>query len=360
MPVSGLVRTRKHQFARQDTFGTKVAAVRAYPYSGVPSVDLQWTDSEVDTGSIVTTIAPVRGPGEFGASLEDPQLAYDNIPILMEGVFGGNENPTGGTAETWLHIPSAVDPLDEPSNFTYEFGNYEAALFDDWYQLGDGIITSLTLTGPEGLGAVTASADWNFGSASSTGSTDSPVTGSVPTTGLDVDTNPALVYLKDMGLYIASTAAGLSGGQIMNALHTFELTITREVDDKRFANATQSFAVSDRSITGYSIELALTLAKTDDTVGLASESDAWFSDDAVDRYVRLDFVSTDIITGVTPYSWRMDMPMRYYTREEGESSGNAVIVLTGHAWYDPGTFDGFFKSTNVNTLSAAELGSAAS
>ena len=118
MPVEGLVRLRKHQMGRQDVFGTKVAAVRAYPWTGVPSVDLQWTDSEVDTGSIVPTIAPVRGPGEFGASLSDPQVSYDNMAALMEGIWGGNENPTGGVIETWVHTPSAVDPLDTPSNFT--------------------------------------------------------------------------------------------------------------------------------------------------------------------------------------------------------------------------------------------------
>ena len=74
MAVAGLVRARKHQFGRQDTFGTKVAATRAYGFTGVPSVDLEWTDSEADTGSIVTTIAPERGPGTFGASLEANQL----------------------------------------------------------------------------------------------------------------------------------------------------------------------------------------------------------------------------------------------------------------------------------------------
>ena len=108
---------------RQDTFGTKVAATRAYPFSGTPSVDLQWTDPEVDTGSIVPTVAPARGAGEFTAPLTDPQLAYNNIPLLMEGIFGGNVNPAGGAVETWTHNPAAVAPLDEDSNFTYEFGD---------------------------------------------------------------------------------------------------------------------------------------------------------------------------------------------------------------------------------------------
>ena len=358
MAVAGLVRLRKHQLARQDTFGTVVAATRAYPFTGVPSVDLEWTDSEVDTGSIVTTIAPTRGPGTFEASLEAPQLNYNDLPLMLEGVFGGNVNPTGGVIETWVHNPSAVAPLEDASLFTYEFFDDTSA--DEADQLGDGIIDSLEITGPEGLGALTASMSWRFGSARNKSSTDSPVVGTVPTPGLDVATSDTIVYLKDMGLYIASSAATLAANQVMNALHTFSLTITQENDDKRFANATQSFDVSDRSRTGYAIELAMTLAKTDDTIGTGSESDAWFSDDAVDRYVRLDFISTDIISGATPYSWRVDMPMRYYTREHAESNGNAVLVFTGHAFYDPGTFDGFFKSTLVNGLHASQLGSAAS
>ncbi len=357
MPVEGLVRLRKHQFARQDTFGTKVAAVRAYPYTGVPSEDLQWTDSEVDTGSIVTTIAPVRGPGEFGASLEDPQLSYNNIPILMEGMFGGNENPSGGVIETWTHLPSSIAPLDTPSNFTYEFGDDRT---DNWSQFGDGILSSLTLTFPEGLGPCTVSMDWNFGSFASNSSTDSPPSPAVPTAGLTVDTNPAIVYAKDLGLYIASSEATIFSNQISNALHTGTVTFTKVRDDKRFANASQSFDVSDRSITGFAVEVALTLAQTDDTVGTGSESDAWFSDDAVDRYLGLRFISTDIISGVTPYSWAITMPLRYYTREWGESAGNSVIVLTGHAWYDSVDFTGFFKSVNVNGLHAAQLGSAGS
>ncbi len=358
MAVAGLVRLRKHQFARQDAFGTKVSATRAYPFKGVPSVDLQWTDPDVDVGSIVTTVAPQRGAGAFTAALTDPQLSYNTIPLLMEGVFGGNVNPSGGTIETWTHEPSAVDPLDDASNFTYEFFDDTAA--DDAFQLGDGVLDSVEITGPEGLGALTTSMTWRFGSAASNTSTDSPPSPAVPTTGLDVEDNPPLVYLKDMGLFIASTQAGLSGGQVMNALHTFSMTISQENDDKRFANSTQTFDVSDRSRTGYSVELAMTLAKTSDTVGTGSESDAWFSDQAVDRYIRLAFISTVMVSGATPYSWTPEFPARYYTRTEADSAGNAVIVLTAHAWYDADEFDGFFKSVCVNSLHASQLGSAGS
>ncbi len=353
MPVAGLVRLRKHLFGRQAAFGTKVPATRAYPFKGVPSVDLQWTDPDVDVGSIVVTVAPQRGAGAYTAALTDPQLAYDNIPLLMCAVFGGNVIPTGGPAFTWTHEPSAVEPLDDQDEFTYEFGD---DVLSDWFQLGDGILDSVEFTGPEGLGAITTSMTWRFGSASSTGSTDSPVDGTVPTPSLSVDKDAALVYLKDMAIYIADTEAGLSGGQITDALHTFSLTITQESDDKRFANGTQTFDVTDRSRTGYAVELACTFAKTSQTVGTGSEADDWYSDQAVARYVRLAFISTRFVTGSTPYSWTPEFPMRYYTRTDADSAGNSVVVLTGHAFLDEDDFDGFFRSVVVCGLISARSG----
>ena len=109
-PVQGLVRLRKHQFARQSSFGHKVAATRAYPFKGVPDVDLSWTDPDIDTGSLDPTAAPHREAPKLGASLTDPQLAYDNIPLLLSGFFGGNVEPVGGgTAKTWTYAPGLDD-----------------------------------------------------------------------------------------------------------------------------------------------------------------------------------------------------------------------------------------------------------
>ena len=334
---------------------------RAYPFTGVPAIDLQKTDPEVDTGSIVTTVAPTLGAGDFTAALTDNGLAYDNMPLLMEGVFGGNVNPLGGAVEVWTHNPAAVAPLDDDSNFTYEFFDDTAA--DDAFQLGDGVLETLTITGPEGLGPMTTSMAWRFGSAAGNTSTDFPPSPAVPTAGLSVDTNPAYMYLKDMGLYIASSTAGLGAGQILNALHSLVMTFTVERDDKRFAKEAQDFSVSDRSRTGVAIELALTLAKTDDTIGTGSESDAWWSEDAVDRYIQLHWLSLVNISGSTKYEDTMTMPARYYTREEADSAGNAVIVLTAHAFYDPSAFfsgDGYFRNVCKNGLHASELGSAGS
>ena len=355
MPVQGFTRARKHQFARQQTFGTKVAATRVYPKSGVPSVNLSKTDPDVDTGSIVKMVPPTLGTPDITASLTDPALAYNNIPLLMCGMFGGQVSPSSvaGTGRIWDHKPSPVDPLDDPDVVTYEFGD---DVLTDWFQLGDGILESLTITMPEGLGALTTSETWRFGSGSSTGSTDFPVTGTVPTPGLDVDKNPTYVYGKDLAIYIADTVAGLGAGQVLNALHNFTLTITRAVDQKRWADGTQSFGVEAYGVTGYDVALALTFAKTSDTVGTGSEADAWYSEDAVARVIKLKFLAVPFVGGSTPYEWDITMPAWYYTRDDGESGGNTTVTLTANAFYDPDDFAGFFHSVATTTLTEAELG----
>lgn len=358
MPVQGLVRLRKHQLARQYFAGTKVAATRAYNMTGVPSVDLQWTDPEVDAGSLDPTAAPHREAGEFTGDYTFNSLEYNDIPLLMCGFFGGGVDPStvATTGRRWTHDPSSTSP-EEPDLFTHEFGD---DVLEDWYQFGDGIIDNMTISGPEGLGPLTASVNFRYGSASSTGSTDSPVTGTVPTPGLSVDTAGVKVYLKDCAIYIASSVAGLGAGQVSDALYSFEMTFGGDIDEKRWANGSQSFDVDELVRATRNIELACTFAKTDDTVGTGSESDAWFSDTAVNRYVQLKFTSTETVGTATPYAWTITMPMRYYTREETEVGGNTAIVLTGHAFYDPVDFTGVFTSVADTTLSANQLGAVTS
>ena len=357
MTVAGLTRLRKHQFGRQAAFGTKVPATMAYPFSGTPEVDLAWTDPEVDAGSIDPTAPPNRGAADITASLTAPSLPYNAIPIIMCAFFGGGEAPTGaGTAQTWSHTPASTT-IDEPDAFTYEFGD---DVLTDWFQLGDGILESFEITGPEGLGAVSASMDWRFGSASSTGSTDSPVTGTVPTAGLSVSVDDILVYLKDMSIYIADDPDDLAANQISLALHNFTLRGSHEIDLKRYADGTQTFDVSAYGMGARSIEFEGTFAKTADIVGTGSEADHWFSDNAVNRFLRLEFISPNEAQTGIPYKWTIEMPFRYYTRSEGELGQNSTVVLTGHAFYEPTDFAGVFTSVAVTTLTEAELGEAGS
>lgn len=356
MPIQGFVRYRKHQFGRQAAFGTKVAATRAYPLRGTPTVNLNWTDPDIDVGSVDPVAAPYRTAPDLSSSLSTPALAYNDVPLLMSGFFGGSAVPTGSTALTWSYDPASTIP-DAIDVFTYEFGD---DVTDDWFQFGDGALESFEISGPEGLGPITASGSWRFGSVASSGSTDSPDSPTVPTADLEVSTTDAVVYLKDMKVYIASDYASLATSQITDALHSFTLRATQELDQKRFANGDQTFDVDAYGRGARTIELECVFAKTADTVGTGSESDAWMSDDVVNRYARLEFTSTvDADTGV-PYSWTIDLPLRYMTRAEGEIGGNTTITLMGRAFYDPDGLGGVFTSTVVNTLSSVDLGDVAS
>jgi hypothetical protein len=357
VPIQGFVRSRRHLFGRQAVFGTKVPATRAYPFSGTPDVDLAWTDPEIDAGSRYPVAAPYRGASDLTASLDIPSLGYNTLPILLSAFFGGDVVPTGGgTAQTWLFEPSA-DVIEELDPYTYQFGD---DVLTDWYQFGDGVLESFEISGPEGRGALTGTSTWRFGSVSSTGSTDYPVSGTVPTAGLAIDPNEVVVYLKDLGIYIASSEAGLGAGQITDALHTFTLRFSQELDQKRFANADQSFDIDAYGPGPVTIELEATYAKTADTVGTGSESDAWMSDTAVTRYIRIAGESTAEAQGGTPYSVLFEAPMRYYTREEGDIGGNTTVVLTARAFFDPTDFEGAFRAEIVNTLTEAVLGEAGS
>lgn len=356
MPIQGAVRLRRHLFGRQSTFGDSEPATRAYPFSGVPDNNLNWTDPEGDFGSIDPIAPPTRGAPELTAALTAPTLNYNDLPLILCAFFGGNETPTGGgTAKTWTHTPASTTS-DSFDVFTYEFGD---DVVTDWFQNRDGVLSDFEITGAE-QGPLNASMSWVFAHLASTGSTDSPADGGVPHA-LTVDAHAIPVYLKDMSLFIDSVAANIGDTQILDALHGFTLRCSQEIDRKRFSNGTQQFEVNGYGRGARALELELTLAKTADTVGTGSESDAWMSDDAVDRFVRLEFISTAFAQTAgspdVPYSWRIDLPMRYYTRAEGEQGGNTTVVLTGHAFFDDDTLNFAIESTLVNTLALTSFAS---
>lgn len=354
MPVTlaGFVKNRRHQFGRQSAFGTRVAAKRAYAFKGVPDVNPNWTDPDVDAGSIDLVVAPHREAPSYTANLTIPQLRYNDIPLILSAFFGGGVTASGGTAKTRVYQPSSTT-VDTVDVFTYEFGD---DVTTDWYQLSDGVLESFEITMPEGLGALTGSLTWRFGSAHGSGFSDYTDSPTVPTA-LSINPNETVVYGKDLGIYIASDAYDVNYAQnrVADALHSFTFRGTKEMDEKRFANGDQSFDVDAFATASRRLELEATWAKTADIVGEGSESDAWFSNQAVDRYVR--FVAEAIEeadTGV-PYSWDSTMPMRYYTRAEGDLGGNSTVVLTGSAFWDPTTSTPVYSGEVVNTLADTSL-----
>jgi hypothetical protein len=351
--LAGFVKTRQHLFGRQSIFGTRVAAKRAYPFKGVPDVNPNWVDPEIDVGSIDIVAAPRREAPSYTAALTDPQLRYNSLPLLHSGFFGGAVAGAGSPAVTRLYEPASTS-MDVVDPFTYEFGNTDVPT--DWYQLGDGILESVEITGPEGLGALTTSMSWRFGSAYGSGFTDFPDSPVVPTS-LAVTPNETIVYLKDMGIYIASDPYDVpyASARVADALHTFTMRWTREIDEKRFANGDQSFDVDAWGTANRTLELECSWAKTADIVGIGSESDAWFSEQAVDRYIRLYAESTEDAGVGVPYSWDLTMPMRYYTRAEGDIGGNVIVILTAKAFFAADNPTPVYSAEIINTLADANL-----
>jgi hypothetical protein len=356
MPVvlAGFVKNRAHQFGRQTAFGTTVAAKRRYAMKGVPAPDPQWTDPDVDLGSVYTVAAPNRMSGSYPASLTIPTLHYNDLPLIHSAFFGGGVVATGGPAWIRLYAPSATEP-DEVDPWSYEFFDDTGAT--DGFQFRDGVVESFEITGT-GKGALSATLNWQFGAFFGQGFTDYPAFPTIPTA-LTIEPNEAVVYMADLFASLASSPYDLGyASRIENALHAFTLRGTKTLDRKEFANGDHSFDVDAWGTASVMLELEATWAKTTDIIGTGSESDAWMSTQAVDRYVGItaetDPAQVEADTGV-PYLWDAAMPMRYYTRTEGDMGGNATVVLTGHGFADLNHDIGPFQGQVVNTLADADF-----
>jgi len=358
MAILGKVRLRRHLFGRQSAIGTPIAAKRAYPFSGTPTPNLNWTEVEGDFGSLYPVVPRYKGIPDLNFTLNDNSLAYNDLPLMLSAFFGGGETPTGGgAAKTWTWTPDGLGSEDFDA-FTYEFGDDADGTSgkpNDWEQYTDGIATSLTIDSPDtGGGVLTAALGLKFADLRYAGSTDIPPSGSIPSITDRPDTTPTRVYLKDCTVYLDTEASDVGSTQLSSAVHKFTLTANQEVDEKRYVDGTQSFAVEQYGRGPTSIQLAVTYAKTADTVGVGSESDAWSADDPVARYFRFAFEATvDADTGV-PYSWEFSMPARYFQREHAEIGNNSVVVLTAEAFLDD-TLDYPFSTEVVNTLASTSL-----
>lgn len=361
MTVLGLVRLRRHLMARQASFGTPRAALRAYPFSGVPNPDLNWQNVQGDFGSRVNVAKPIRGIPNLAAQLTDSSLNYDDMPAQLSAFFGGQVSPTGGgTAKTYLHEPDMA-AAGSPDLFTYERGSDTDGAGgrpNDWFRWQDGILTGLTIDSPEdGRGVLTSQMQWLFGDVAYAGDTDAgaPVL-TIPSIADVPDNDPTPIYLKDCKVYINDDPTDIGGDQLTDGVHKFSLALTQEVDQKRYVNGSGEFDLDGYGMGAVTIAPSIVFAKTADTVGANSQSDKWFSQDAQDLFLQIVFESQREAQSGIPYSWLVAMPLRYYTREEGEIGGNETVTLAGEAFLERDTLDYAFSSELVCSLAEADLG----
>lgn len=343
MPIAGFTRQRRWYFGKQTVHGTAVSTTRAIPCGGVLDVNPNWTDiTDIDMGSVDLMLPAYRTQTDITASLTHPQLSYQDIPLLMAATVRGGVSPVlSSSTYQWTHqsLSTTATTLDE---FTAEWADDVTGALSDGYRAKDGIIESLELGFDETLGPWTATANWRFGSADAATN---------PTTGLLVGSNLPLIYGADTKLFIDSTSGSIGSTQISDALHRATVTITNEIDVKRFANGSNSrFAVAGYGLTGRTITASFTFAKTSATVGLLGEAAKWLSADPTNRYISLEATSATLVSGAIPYSLQLRFSGTWRTRTDEAVGGNAVITLECTGRYDAGL--GYaFRSYCVNALS---------
>lgn len=348
-PILGFTRMRRHQFGKQSVLNTGVAATRRLGVRGVPDIDPNWTDPDVDTGSIDPTLDPYRTHTDITESLSHDPLYFNDLPLIMgAGVIGGvSGSAVGGGAFTWTHAASSLTAttLDY---FTDEFAddanNNDSGPPEDGMQLVGGIVERIEVGFDESLGPWTASVDWRFSKVAA------HVT---PTSGLLVASNSVIAFGADTQLFIDDTSGGIGGTSIDDAMHSASIVIENSIDVKRFANGSNTrFQVDGYGLSARAITATFRFAKTSDIVAaLNSETVDWLNADPVNRYVRLTTTSTAEAESGTAYSWQQSFSGTWRIRNDVEIGGNTVVELVMTGRYDSAL--GYpYQSVVTNTLAA--------
>lgn len=325
---------------KQSVIGTPVAATRIFPYRGNLGINLNWTDPDVDVGSVDPVLAPFRKGSEITESLTGP-LQYNDIPTMLgAGVIGGVAATGGGAAKTWQFTTSSTTATDLDF-FTDEWCDDVQA---DGSQAFGGVVERIQMGFGADMGEWQATTDWRFANVNRV----------VPqTVGLSASSNSGVyVFGTDTSFWIDSTAGGIGTTQIVDAVHGMQLTITNTFDQKRYANGSNAvgrFGLSGFGLSQRAINLEITFAKTTESI---AEVANWFNASAQDRFLEVRNISPTIITGSTPYSFNQKFAGRWYTRTDGEDGGNTTITLGMNAFYDASGLTYAYRGVVVNTRSA--------
>lgn len=325
MPIQGYVRQRLWRFGKQSAHGTAVTPTRAVAWSGVLDVNPNWTEqSEADVGSIDPILPAYRMQTDVTASLTG-SLTYNDLPLIFAaGVRGGQTAVSSGGSYQWTHqsLSTTATTLDV---FTTQWADDVSS---DGFQARDGVLESFELSFDEALGPWQFSGSWRYGYV------DGGVT---PTAGLAVGSNLPLVFGSDTELFLDDTSGNIGTTKITDALHRASVSVTTSLDQKRFAQGSNSrFAIAGYGVTSREITASFTFAKTAQTVGLASEAAKWLSADPTNRYVKLLVTSEQEVAPGIKYQWDLRLSGSWRTRTDEAVGGNAVVTLELAGRYDAG------------------------
>jgi hypothetical protein len=336
MPIQGFRRFRKHQWGKQTSFSSNVAATRVIPWRGPIVVNPAREDPDVDTGSLDPILQPLNGPQENTGSLEITAFAFDDAPYAWSAILKGGVTPTGATAKTWTYQAASLT-ADDFEYFTDQWGD---DVTTDWITGGSGVGDTLELGVDEGLGVLTGSIDMVYARAQ---------LGAGPTGGLVLDDTPQWVYGTDTEVFLDSVYTSIGTTKLTDTIHGFTLNINNNLDRKRFANGSNTrFQLAGYGRGPREIELQLVVAKTTATIAERATLD---DTPVPSRFIELRTTSPEIITGSTPFSQSVRIPVRLFSAEDGEVDNNDVITFTYRGYYDSNL--GYaIRVVVVNTLSA--------
>lgn len=333
--IPGAVRLRRNQFGIQSALNTGVAATRRVPWRGGILVDDNWTDPDIDVGSLDPVALPTPGLLSVTSTKTGP-VYFNDLPIrLNAGLVGGISPSGGGTAKTWDYQLASLTS-DVFDIFTNQTGDDTEAT-DGKIGIG-GVIDSLEDTYPQDLGAVTINDSWIFSTAT---------IGSNLTDGLSVDSAAVPELARDTVVKMDPTAGAIGTTTLTDTVHDITVRVQNNLDQKRFMNGSNGA----NKLGGFGrgprvIELVLTVAKTS---AMVTEANTYL--DAVKPSRFFDIINSSTINAQasTPYSDRHRGAFRLNAPPtETEIGGNVALVLTYHAYYDA-TLTYAYRRTVVNT-----------
>jgi hypothetical protein len=335
LPIQGFTRFREHQVGSQTSISSNSAATRVLPYRGPIEVEPNREQPDVDEGSLDPILAPFAGAKEVTGTWEG-KLAFNDAPYLFAGLIKSGVTPTGATAKSWTFQAASLT-ADGVQLFSDQWGD---DVTTDWINAGGGTIDSLEIGFDEDLGAWDVSADLVYANA---------LVGGAPTGGLTLDSSPTWVYGADTEVYLDTVYTSIGTTKLTDAIHGAQWTINNNLDQKRFANGSNTrFDLAGYGRGAREIELELRVAKTTATIAERATID---DDPIPERFIETKVTSPAIITGSTPYSMSIRAPMHLISATDDEIGGNSIIVLTYRGYYEADL--GYaLRAAVVNTLAS--------
>lgn len=339
--AQGFTRFREIQVGKQSVLGTAVATTRTLPYRGAVVLNSNRTDPDVDVGSLDPIIAPYAAAQEVAMSGATGPQTFDDLAVRLSAAIKGGVSPTGNgvAGYTWTFTPASLT-ADSFDYYTVETGDDTAASAGAGVNGFGGVINTFGMTMPQDLSPWTVSDDWVFAGA---------VFGN-KTAAVSVDANPIFAFGADTSFYLDSVAGAIGATQIVDAVRGAQLTINNNLDQKRFANGSNTrFQLGAYGRGARTIELTLTVEKTTAMIAEAITVD---DTPVPNRYIKISCNSLENAgSGGTKAKFDFFLPVRLYSVADGEIGSNANWTFTYRGFYDS-TLAYPFKAVVINSLSA--------